>query len=218
MATTNPKEPAPKRVRPSRAKPKAEDVKKDENQLDLDLTATTETDATDTPTPCPDCGEIHGDVPLEITINGVGSGAPFADKLAAILGLASLTDLGTATESEGPSLPPFSVDQLEFINIRGLPTQSLYILANYLFDHGFVFGGNPFGDFHRNIEHYVLDYDYLQLHHKNKLITGLMQEQLKDGSKVSVPSSIHIDYNIGFSYPEATPEVITVGGIEYKRT
>lgn len=211
MATTNPKEPAPKRVRPSRAKPKVEEAKKDENQLDLDLTATTETDATDTPTPCPDCGEIHDDKPLEFIINGVGSGAPFADNLAAILGL----DLG---KSVGSSLPPFSVDQLDFIDIRGLPTQSLYILANYLFDHGFVIGGNPFGDFHRNIEHYVLDYDYLQLHHKNKLITGLTQKQLKDGDRVSVPSSIHIDYNIGFSYPEASPEVITVGGIEYKRT
>lgn len=210
MATTKPKEPAPKRVRPSRAKPKAEEVKKDENQHDLELSAT-ESDATDTPTPCPDCGEIHGNEPLEITINGVGSDAPFAEKLAAIFD----QDLG---KSEGPSLPPFSVEQLDFIDIRGLPTQSLYILANYLFDLGFVFGGNPFGDFHRNIEHYVLDYDYLQLHHKNKLITGLMQEQLKDGSKVSVPSSIHIDYNIGFSYPEATPEVIIVGGTEYKRT
>ena len=165
MATTNPKEPAPKRVRPPRAKPKADEIKKDESQLDLNLD-----NASDTATPCPDCGEIHGDGPLVVTNNGVGSDAPFADKLAAILGLSSLTDLGTATGSEGPSLPPFNVDQLDFIDIRGLPSQTLYILANYLFDQGYVFGGNPFGDFHRNIEQYVLDYDYLQLHHNNKLI------------------------------------------------
>lgn len=161
MATTNPKEPAPKRVRPSRAKPKAEEVKKDENQLDLDLTTTTATDDTYNPTPCPDC--------------------------------------------------------LDFIDIRGLPFHTLYILANYLFDKGYVFGGNPFGDFHRNIEQYVLDYDYLQLHHNNKLIISRFNHDLPNNAQVSLVHDIHVDYQIEFTYPENVPEEITVKGVKYRR-
>lgn len=211
MATTNPKDPAPKRVRPSRAKTKAEEVMKDENQLDLDLTATTSTDATDTPTPCPDCGEVHGNEPLEITIIGVGSDAPFAEKLAAIFD----QDLG---KSEGPSLPPFSVDQLDFIDIRGLDTKAKFALAGFLFDEGYVWANDPLWYFHKNIYVFTEDYQFLQLIHKNKLILSLFVNQLPADAKVSVVSNVHVDYNIGFSYPEATPEVITVGGTEYKRT